>query len=329
MKEVFDVTIIGGGPIGLFTAFYSGMRKLKTKIIEASQVLGGKISLFYPEKVIRDIGGIPHITGEQLVKQLVEQAKTFEPTIVFGERVDLMERLEDGTFVLTSTNGNKHYTKTIILAVGSGIFKPKKLSIDGAEQYLGTCLHYTIDRLSVFANKDVVISGGGNSAVDWANELCPIAKSVTIVHRRDEFSAHEQHVERLKLQAKICSYCQIKEIHGENERLDIAIEDINTRQTNRLKADHLLICHGIEADYGNIVNWGLKIVEDRFLVNNRMETNVPGIFAVGDAVIYPNKLKLIAGGFTEGPIAVNSATQFIRPNSPLVDLYSTHYDFST
>jgi thioredoxin reductase (NADPH) len=328
VKEVYDVTIIGGGPIGLFTAFYCGMRKLKTKIIEASLQLGGKISLFYPEKIIRDIGGIPQIKGELLVKQLIEQAKTFDPTVVCGERADLLERSADGTFVITCTNGNKHYTKTIILAVGHGLFKPKKLKIDGAEQYLGTCLHYTVDRLSIFEGKDVVISGGGNTAVDWANELSSIAKSVTIVHRKDEFSAHEQQVERIKLQARICALCQIKAIHGKENQLDISVENLRTKQTDRLKADHLLICHGIESDFGNLVNWGLKMAENRFVVNNRMETNIPGIFAVGDAVIYPNKLKLIAGGFMEGPVAVNSAAQFLHPDKPLVDLYSTHYDFS-
>ncbi|MCT6815391.1 MAG: NAD(P)/FAD-dependent oxidoreductase, partial [Lysinibacillus fusiformis] len=197
VKELYDVTIVGGGPAGLFTAFYSGMRDLKTKIIECSDQLGGRV-LIFPEKMIWDIGGMPPILGGQLIKQLVEQAKTFNPTIVLNQKVEHLQRQADGTFILTSATGEKHYSKTVILAVGYGVLSLQKLEIEGADKYEVTNLHYTVQELEVFRNKHVLISGGGNSAVDWANELAPIASSVTVVHRRDEFGGHERNVAMMR-----------------------------------------------------------------------------------------------------------------------------------
>ncbi len=190
-KELYDVTIVGGGPAGLYTAFYSGMRDLKTKIIEYSSQLGGRM-LIYPEKMIWDVGGVPPILGGQLIEHLIEQAKTFDPTIVFNQKVEHLEKQSDGTFILTSSTGEKHYSKTVILAVGYGVLSMQKLEIEGADKYEVTNLHYTVQDLEVFRDKHVLISGGGNSAVDWANELEPIAASVTVVHRRDEFGGHEK-----------------------------------------------------------------------------------------------------------------------------------------
>lgn len=190
-EELYDVTIVGGGPAGLYTAFYSGMRDLKTKIIEYSSQLGGRM-LIYPEKMIWDVGGVTPILGGQLIKQLVEQAKTFDPTIVLNQKVEKLEKQQDGTFMLTSSTGEKHFSKTVILAVGYGVLSMQKLEIEGADRFEVTNLHYTVQELEIFRHKHVLISGGGNSAVDWANELEPIAASVTVVHRRDDFGGHEK-----------------------------------------------------------------------------------------------------------------------------------------
>ncbi|MDQ0220824.1 NAD(P)/FAD-dependent oxidoreductase [Peribacillus cavernae] len=326
-EGLYDVTVIGGGPIGLFTTFYSGMRELKTKLIESSPDLGGKITMFYPEKMLRDIGGVLGITGADLVKQLEQQAKTFEPTIICGQLISDLQRNEDGTFLLTTSTGEIHHTKTIILTVGAGIFKPIKLDLSGAEFYENSNLHYSVDELETFRDKNVLISGGGNSAVDWANELISIAESITVIHRREEFGGHERHVANMKKMANILTPYELKELLGEENLIkQVIIKNLETGDRHTIEVDALVVNHGIQGDFGGINDWGLNLREERFVVNGAMETNIPGIFAAGDAVTYPNKLKLIAGGFREGPIAVNSAKKYLKPDSEPMSMYSTHHE---
>ncbi len=174
-EELFDVTVIGGGPAGLYSAFYSGLREMRTKIIEFQPQLGGKIHV-YPEKMIWDVGGLLPVTGDKLIEQLVQQGLTFKPEVVLDTKVESIIRNEDGTFTLKTSNGAEHFSKTVIVATGSGILKPQKLSIEGAERFEVSNLNYTVKSLKRFKDKTVIISGGGNSAVDWANELEPIAK---------------------------------------------------------------------------------------------------------------------------------------------------------
>ncbi|WP_061566623.1 NAD(P)/FAD-dependent oxidoreductase [Heyndrickxia coagulans] len=325
--EIYDVTIIGGGPIGLFTAFYSGMRKLKTKVLESSGQLGGKISMFYPEKTLRDIGGIRKITGGDLVKELIGQAETFSPTILFHQHVSGLKRRPDGILMLSTENGGLHLTKTVILTVGAGIFKPIKLDIPGAERYESGNLHYAVDDLNRFRNKRVLISGGGNAAVDWANELAGIAESITIVHRREAFSGHEYDVSEMVKNARLfIPYC-ISALHGTGNRIErVAVKHAGTGEEIWLEADEVVVNHGIQGDYGGILNWGLKMKDERIEVNGAMETNIPGIFAAGDAATYPHKLKLIAGGFAEGPVALNSAVRYMCPDAEPMAMYSTHHE---
>ncbi|RFU69616.1 NAD(P)/FAD-dependent oxidoreductase [Bacillus sp. V59.32b] len=326
-EGLYDVTVIGGGPIGLFTTFYSGMRNLKTKLIEAGSYLGGKITMFYPEKILRDIGGIPGIAGSAFVGQLIQQATTFEPTIVFGQRISDLKRMEDGTFLLTSETGEIHHTRTIIITIGAGIFKPIKLEVSGAEQYEAGQLHYSIDEICSFNDKRVLISGGGNSAVDWAHELLPVAKRVTVVHRRDDFGGHERHVSEMKTHADILTPFTIKDLIGKDGQIEaVVLEHVETGEIKTIKADEVVVNHGIRGDYGGIANWGLTMNEERIVVNGAMETNIPGIFAAGDAVTYPNKLKLIAGGLAEGPIALNSAKKYMDPAAESMAMYSTHHE---
>ncbi|MFV2049781.1 NAD(P)/FAD-dependent oxidoreductase, partial [Metabacillus sp. YM-086] len=184
-QELFDVTVIGGGPAGLYSAFYSGLREMKTKIIEFQPHLGGKIHV-YPEKMIWDVGGQTPILGEKLIQQLVQQGLTFDPTVVLNEKVESISRTEEGIFILHTSSGEKHYSKTVIVAVGSGILNPQKLEIEGAEKFEVSNLHYTVKSLKRFKNKKVIISGGGNSAIDWANELEPIAEKVILTYRKGE-----------------------------------------------------------------------------------------------------------------------------------------------
>ncbi|MDD9150151.1 NAD(P)/FAD-dependent oxidoreductase [Sporolactobacillus sp. CQH2019] len=325
-NERYDVTIIGGGPIGLFTAFYSGMRNLKTKVLESSGGLGGKITMFYPEKKLRDIGGIREITGRRLVRELIGQAGTFSPTILCKQHISDLGRRADGVFRLKTETGNIHLTKTIILTVGAGIFKPIKLGIAGAERFESGNLHYTVHELEPFRNKRVVISGGGNTAVDWAVELASIAQSVAVVHRREEFSGHERQAERMKQMADVYTpYCMTELIGNDNTIKRVAIKHSDTGEVKWLEADEVVVSHGIRGDYGGISKWGLEMADERIQVNGAMETNIPGIYAAGDAAIYPHKLKLIAGGFAEGPVALNSAVRFMFPDAGPMAMYSTHH----
>lgn len=325
--ELYDVTIIGGGPIGMFTTFYSGMRNLKTKLIESRCELGGKTAMFYPEKILRDIGGIPAISGEALVKQLKQQSSTFHPTIEYNQLISDLTIQGDGTFCLRSTTGEVHKTRTIILTVGNGIFKPIKLEVDGCEQFENHSLHYGIQNLGQFKGKDVCISGGGNSAMDWANELHSIAKSIRVIHRRNEFSGHESSIVDMQNQTTIFAPYEITHISGEKQQLKtVTVRNKENHKRKVLFIDQLIVNHGIKGEQGGIENWGLQIENDRFVVNAAMETNIRGIFAAGDAVMYPSKLKLITGGFAEGPIALNSAKKYLDPHSPEMAMYSTHHE---
>ncbi|MGG1675666.1 NAD(P)/FAD-dependent oxidoreductase [Neobacillus sp. NRS-1170] len=325
--KLFDVTIIGGGPAGLFTAFYCGMREMETKIIEFLPYLGGKVSYFYPEKMIRDIGGIPAIKGEELIRQLEEQARTFEPTIVLNQQVVGLERLTDGTFLLTSHNGEKHHTRTIILATGFGTLKSGRLDLADAEEYEGRNLHYTVERLKDFTGKHVLISGGGNSAVDWANELLPIAKHITVVHRRNEFSGLERNISNLRNStATILTPFVMEGLHGEENQLNsVRVKNLETGEIQDIVVDEVLVNHGFSIDLGPIKEWGLEFENGSIKVDSFMETNIPGIFAAGDIASYQNKLHLIAGGFSEGPTAVNSAKAYIEPEKELKPIFSTNH----
>lgn len=330
--ELFDITIIGGGPAGLYAAFYSGMRDMKTKLIEAKEELGGRL-LIYPEKMIWDVGGVTPIRCEQLTSQIIRQALTFNPTIVLGQQISSLERLEDGTMILTSETGERHYTRTLLLALGRGVLKLAKLDIEGAERYEVTNLHYTVQELEGFRGKRVLISGGGDSAVDWANELESIAGSVTIVHRRERFGGHERNVKRMRESSvDVRTPYAVTMLHG-NSKGD-AIEAVSIARMNkdgqpegdgeRLEVDAVIVNHGLRGDFGRIVEWGLDIGPWDISVNERLATNLPGIFVAGDAANFPSKLNLIAGAFTDAALAVNSAKLYLEPDASKMAYVSSH-----
>jgi len=323
--EMYDVTIIGGGPAGLYTAFYSGMRDLKTKIIEYSAQLGGRM-LIYPEKMIWDVGGVTPILGGQLIEQLIQQAKTFDPTIVLNQKVEKLEKQSDGTFILTSSTGEKHYSKTVILAVGYGVLSMQKLEIEGADRYEVTNLHYTVQELEIFRNKHVLISGGGNSAVDWANELEPIAASVTIVHRRHDFGGHEKNVLKM-CESSVCvkTPYEVEQLHGDGKLIQsVSIINKETAESERVHVDAVIVNHGLKCDYGALEKWGLQLQDGVAIVNEKRETNIEGVYGAGDFIDHPSKVRLIAGAFTDGILALNSAKLYIEPDAPKVAYVSSH-----
>ncbi|RCX14424.1 thioredoxin reductase (NADPH) [Fontibacillus phaseoli] len=324
--DLYDVTIIGGGPAGMYAAFYSGMRDLKTKLIDANPELGGRM-LIYPEKMIWDVGGVTPTLCRTLIKQLEQQAKTFDPTIVLGEQVIRLQKQGDGTFILITESGQRHWTRTVIMAIGYGIRKMAKLEIEGADRYEVTNLHYTVQELEVFRGKKVLISGGGDSAVDWANELESIAARVTIVHRREEFGGHERNVARMRASSvDVRTSCLVGKLHSQDGETigQVTICQVDGIAEDTIDVDAVIVNHGMRSDFGPIREWGLNMGEWTAEVSGKMETNIPGVFAAGDFVDYETKVRLIAGAFTDAALAVNSAKLYMEPDAEKVAYVSSH-----
>ena len=313
--KIYDVTIVGAGPTGLFTAFYGGMRQMSVKIVESLPNVGGQLTALYPEKYIYDIAGFPKIRAKDLVHNLTEQLSIFSPTIITGESVEDLTRLEDGTWQLT-TEMDTHLSKAIIFTTGNGAFEPKRLELAEAMKYEGSQLHYFVDDMGTFAGKDVVLFGGGDSAVDWALMLEPVAKSVTLVHRRDSFRAHEHSIGLLH-QSKVIIKTPYVVDHFEPEGdtfTHVAVRN-SEGQVESLKADHVIVNYGFRSSIGNMKDWGMEMERHAIVVNSKMETTLPGVYAVGDSNTYEGKVKLIACGFGEAPIAINSAKHFVDPET--------------
>ncbi|WP_168118732.1 NAD(P)/FAD-dependent oxidoreductase [Paenibacillus sp. HB172176] len=324
MPDVYDVTIIGGGPAGMYAAFYGGMRDMKVKLIEAKSELGGFMRM-YPEKMIWDVGGVPPTRCDDLIAHLEKQARVFEPTIVFNERIQHYDRMKDGTFELIADSGERHYSRTVILTIGRGITNIQKLDIAGADRYEIGNLHYTIQRLDVFRGKRVLISGGGDSAVDWANELLPIAGKVYVVHRREQFTAHEKQVANMRKEADVRVPFVVKRLHGAGGAIEqVEIVDCDTGQEERIDVDAVIINHGFSRDYGGIAEWGLAKSGSAIAVDERMNTNIPGVFAAGDIAAHGSKVRLIAGAFADAVLALNSAKLFLDPEADRMAYVSSH-----
>lgn len=323
-EQVYDITIIGGGPVGLYTAFYGGMRKASIKIIDSLPYLGGQLAALYPEKYIYDIAGLPKIRAQQLIDQLIEQMNIFKPTVCLNESVEFVGKQEEQLFKLV-TNESIHYTKTIIIAAGNGAFTPRTLKVENAPYYENKNLHYFIDSMQQFSDKEVVICGGGDSAVDWALMLEPIAKKVTIVHRREKFRAHEHSVEKLK-----ASTVEIKtpfipvKLKGDADKIDaILLNEVRGMKKEVIPLDELIVNYGFISSIGPMKEWGFHIEKNAIKVDAKMETSIRGIFAAGDIATYDGKVKLISVGFGEAPIAVNHAKQLIDPKARLQPVHST------
>ncbi|CAH0121097.1 MULTISPECIES: NAD(P)/FAD-dependent oxidoreductase [unclassified Paenibacillus] len=328
--QIFDVTIVGGGPAGLFAAFYSGLREMKTKIIEFQPFLGGKVHV-YPEKMIWDVGGLTPVTGAQFIEQIVAQGLTFDPEVVLGQKVTSLTKDESGHFIVHTSSGQRHCSKTVILAVGGGILKPTKLNIDGAERFEVTNLHYTVKSLARFKGKTILISGGGNAAIDWANELEPFAKKVYLTYRKDMLNGHEAQVTRLLNSTVECLFnTTIEKLVAtpDHERIDkVLLNRSEDGEKIELAVDEVIINHGYERDKDLLENSELKIaMENEYCVAGTAmsETSVEGLYAAGDILHHDGKLHLIAGAFQDAANAVNKAKQFIAPEANAWGMVSTH-----
>ncbi|MFB1051449.1 NAD(P)/FAD-dependent oxidoreductase [Paraliobacillus sp. JSM ZJ581] len=322
-QNVYDITIIGAGPTGLFTAFYGGLRQASVKIIESLPHIGGQLSALYPEKYIYDVAGFPKVRAQDLVNNLKEQLDMFDPTITLNQEIQEVERLEDGTFQLT-TNTDVHYTKTVIITAGNGAFQPRKLALKEAEAYESRNLHYFVDNMMQFKDKRVVLFGGGDSAVDWALMLEPIAKEVTLVHRRDKFRAHEHSVEKLmNSNVRILTPYVPEAFVGADQIEQVKLSEVKGENVVTIDVDDVIVNYGFISSLGPIKGWGLEIEKNSIVVNTKMETSIEGIYAAGDICTYPGKVNLIATGFGEGPTAINNAKAYIEPNARVQPKHST------
>ncbi|UOQ94232.1 NAD(P)/FAD-dependent oxidoreductase [Halobacillus shinanisalinarum] len=321
--KVYDITIIGGGPVGLFTAFYGGMRQASVKIIESLPHLGGQLTALYPEKYIFDVAGFPRVRAQELVDNLEEQALAFDPAIALDQAVETVERLEDNSLKLT-TNKEVHYTRTLIITAGNGAFQPRRLKIDDTERFEETNLHYHVNDMNKFADKNVMICGGGDSAVDWALMLEPIAKQVSLVHRRDKFRAHEHSVEQLmNSNVKLMTPFTPEKMIGKDRVSQVELHEVKGDRIETIDVDEVVVNYGFISSLGPIKDWELEIDKNSIVVNSKMETNIEGIYAAGDICTYPGKVKLIASGFGEGPTAVNNAKAYLDPSARVQPKHST------
>ncbi|NBO39460.1 NAD(P)/FAD-dependent oxidoreductase [bacterium] len=323
-ETIFDITILGGGPTGLFAAFYAGLRNASCKILDSMPALGGRLTAVYPEKFIYDVAGFPKILAKDLVDNLVTQAMAYNPTLAMEEVAQSLHRRDDGIWELTCQTGQVHLSRTIIIAAGVGSYSPKKHLAPGAAEFEGHGLSYAVVNKEIYRGRKVVVVGGGDSALDWANEMVSIASEVTLVHRSDRFRAHDDSVNKLKRShARILTNTEILSFEGDSQLRKIQLENIETQEKSELLVDDVIIMFGFNSSLGKIREWGLELENDGIKVNECMETNRPGIYAAGDITEYSGKLKLIVTGFSEAAIAVNFAKTFINPKEKAQPLHST------
>ncbi|MBM3544579.1 MAG: NAD(P)/FAD-dependent oxidoreductase [Alphaproteobacteria bacterium] len=322
-----DVVIIGGGPIGLFAVFELGLVDIKAHVIDILDRPGGQCAELYPEKPIYDVPGLTVVTGQELTDRLMEQIKPFNPTFHFNQRVESLER-RDGSFLLTTDMGAKFECKVVVIAAGGGSFTPKRPPLPGIEAYEGKSVFYSVRKMENFRDRDVLIVGGGDSALDWSLNLEPIAKSLTLVHRRSEFRAAPASVQKMfdLVESGNISFKlgQVTELHGENGQLTSVTVKAPDGSTFEQPVEVMLPFFGLTMKLGPVADWGLNLDENLIPVDTeKFETSEKGIFAIGDINTYPGKLKLILSGFHESALMAQQAHKYVYPDKKLVFQYTT------
>jgi thioredoxin reductase (NADPH) len=323
-----DILIIGAGPTGLFTVFEAGLLKLKCHILDALPQAGGQLSELYPKKPIYDIPGFPEVLAGDLVSNLMEQIKQFEPGFTLGERAETIEKKEDGSFIVTSNKGKKFHASVVAIAGGLGSFEPRKPLIEDIEFYEDKGIKYFIKNPEKFRDKRVVIAGGGDSALDWSIFLSNVASEVTLIHRRNEFRGALDSVEKVQElknsgKIKMITPAEVIGLNGAEHLESIVIDENGAQRT--IPTDYFIPLFGLTPKLGPIGDWGLEIEKNAIKVNNALDyqTNIPGIFAIGDVNTYPGKLKLILCGFHEATMMCQAAYQIINPGKKYVMKYTT------
>ncbi|MGB5942178.1 MAG: NAD(P)/FAD-dependent oxidoreductase [Leeuwenhoekiella sp.] len=323
-----DILIIGAGPTGLFTVFEAGLLKLKCHIIDALAQPGGQLAEIYPKKPIYDIPGFPEVMAGELVNNLIEQGKQFQPGFTLGERAETIDKQEDGSFIVTTNKGTQHQASVVAIAGGLGSFEPRKPLIPNIHGFEDNGVAYMIKDPEVYRDKKVVIAGGGDSALDWSIFLADVAEEVTLVHRRNEFRGALDSVEKvreLRLLGKInlITPAEVVGLAGTDELDTVVIK--KGEDEYKLEADAFIPLFGLSPKLGPISKWGLDIVKNAIKVDNALDyqTNIPGVFAIGDVNTYPGKLKLILCGFHEATMMCQAAYKIINPGKRYVMKYTT------
>ncbi|WP_430968464.1 NAD(P)/FAD-dependent oxidoreductase [Spongiimicrobium sp. 2-473A-2-J] len=323
-----DILIIGAGPTGLFAVFEAGLLQLKCHLIDALPQAGGQCSEIYPKKPIYDIPGFPEVLAGELVDNLMEQIKPFEPGFTLGERADHIEKLPDGSFVVTTNKGTKHNAPVVAIAGGLGSFEPRKPLLKNIGEYEDKGVSYIIKDPEIYRNKKVLLAGGGDSALDWCIYLADIAAEVTLVHRRNEFRGALDSVEKVQAlkdtgKIKLMTPAEVIALEGEDQLEALVVRTGSTEEV-RIVVDHFIPLFGLSPKLGPIADWGLEIEKNAIKVDTfDYQTNVPGIYAIGDVNTYPGKLKLILCGFHEATLMCQSAYQRIFPEKRYVMKYTT------
>lgn len=328
--DIRDITVIGGGPTGLFALFYAGMRQVTAQIVDALPEAGGQLAALYPEKYIFDVAGFSQILAKDLVRNLLEQNKRFDGKMHLGQRVTALEK--DGDHFVLVTETDRFPSRSIVIAAGIGAFSPRRLPQACAEPWYGRGIHDVVTDPDRFRGQRVVIIGGGDTAFDWGVQLLPRAASVTIVHRTDRFRAHDATVNEYRAaveagRASLFTFHELNDVlcKTSNERFShIVLRNVKDKATREIEADAVLPMLGFVSDMGAIADWGLTFQKEEIVVNTAMETGRPGIYAAGDVTTYPGKLKLIASGFSEAAIAVNQAVHWIYPEKKVMPGHSSN-----
>ena len=323
-----DAAIVGAGPAGLFAVFELGLLDLKAHLVDILDRAGGQCTELYPEKPIYDIPGLPIVTGQELTDRLKEQIKPFGATFHLGEMANALEKLPDGRWKLSTDVGTQLIAPVIVIAAGGGSFMPKRPPVPGIEAYEGTSVHYAVRKMETFRGKNVLIAGGGDSALDWTLNLAPIARSLTLVHHRDGFRASQHSVNRMRElveQKKINFHvASVKTLHGEGGQLSGVTLSGHDKREWHLETDALLPFFGLTMKLGPIAEFGINLHENLIPVDTaRFESQTPGIFGIGDIVTYPGKLKLILSSFHEAALMAQAAFHICRPNEKLRFQYTT------
>jgi thioredoxin reductase (NADPH) len=323
-----DAVIVGAGPVGLFQVFELGLLEIKAHVIDSLKDVGGQCIELYPDKPIYDIPAVPVCTGKELTDALLKQIEPFGATFHLGQEVSVVQKVDDGRFFVETIKGTRFLTKVVIIAAGVGSFQPRTLKVPGIERFLGSQLFYRVREPAQFHGRNLVIAGGGDSALDWALDFAGKAESVVLVHRRDGFRAAPASVarmrelcERLEMQFLVGQISGFEEADGRMAEIRVTSLDGLTR---RVPLDALLVFYGLSPKLGPIVEWGLDLERKQIVVDTeKFETNVPGIFAVGDINLYPGKKKLILSGFHEAALAAFGATKYIFPERKVHLQYTT------
>lgn len=323
-----DICIIGAGPVGLFAVFEAGLLKLRCHVMDVLPQVGGQLSEIYPQKPIYDIPGYPTVNAQELVDNLMQQISPFKPEFTLGERVEQLQKQEDGTFLVTTNEGTVVHAKAVTIAAGLGCFEPRKPAIERLEDFEGRGVSYMVKNPESFRNKKVVLAGGGDSALDWTLFLANVAEKVTLVHRGDSFRGAPDSAEKVVNLAKegkidLLLKSNITKIDGNGHLKEVHIAG-HDKTVNAIDADHLIPLFGLSPKLGPIADWGLNIDKSAIEVNvHDYSTNIPGIFAIGDINTYPGKLKLILCGFHEAALMAHGAFKYMYPDKHLSFKYTT------